>query len=119
MTAFLPVRRPRAPARPPTPTRLATRQVGLGRALAAAFGLLLVSAALGLSLGAAGLPLGTVWRCVVAHIPLVPHPHVAEVDNAIVWQIRAPRVVGFLGKGRGSNMSSKRVVAAVFRQQFA
>jgi iron complex transport system permease protein len=93
MTAFLPVRRTRAPSPPPAPARLATRQVGLGRALAAAFALLLTATVLGLSLGAAGLPFGTVWRAVATHIPLVPHPHVAPVDNAIVWQIRAPRVV--------------------------
>jgi iron complex transport system permease protein len=93
MTAFLPVRRTRAPSPQPVPARLATRQAGLGPALAVAFGLLLVAAAIGLSLGAAGLPLSTVWAAVATHIPLVPHPHVAAVDNAIVWQIRAPRVV--------------------------
>src|SRR2546426_672056 len=67
--------------------------VGPGRALVAAFALLVVATATGLSLGAAGLPLETVWRSVVSHVPLVPHPHVATVDDAIVWQIRAPRVV--------------------------
>jgi iron complex transport system permease protein len=93
MKDLLPVRRTRASSPPTSSIRLATRQVGLGRALAVAFVLLAVAAAVGLSLGAAGLPPSTVWRVIVGHIPLVPHPRVDAVDEAIVWQIRAPRVV--------------------------
>jgi len=93
MTASLPVRRQRRSATPTAATGKGSRQVGLLPALAGAFALLVVAVAIGLSVGAAGLPLGTVWRAVANHIPFVPHPKVARVDDAIVWQIRAPRVV--------------------------
>jgi iron complex transport system permease protein len=64
----------------------------LPRALAVAFGLLLVAAALGLALGPTSLSVATVWNSLAAHLGL-PHGHVNAVDKAIVWQIRAPRVV--------------------------
>jgi iron complex transport system permease protein len=45
------------------------------------------------SLGPTSLSLSTVWSGIAQHVPLLPHRHVDAVDEAIVWQIRAPRVV--------------------------
>jgi iron complex transport system permease protein len=54
--------------------------------------LLLVAAGVGVLLGPTSLSVSTVWSAVAEHLPLVPHRHVNSVDEAIVWQIRAPRV---------------------------
>ncbi len=69
------------------------RSVSLPRALGVAIVLLVVSAAVGVSLGPTSLSLSTVWNGIAEHLPLVPHGHVDPVDGAIMWQIRAPRVV--------------------------
>ena len=65
----------------------------LPRALGVAVLLLIVAAAVGVSVGPTSLSLGTVWSGIAEHVPLMPHGHVNSVDAAIMWQIRAPRVV--------------------------
>lgn len=65
----------------------------LPRALGVAFLLLIAAVAVGLSLGPTALPVGVVWDSVAAHLHFLPHGHADSADDAIVWQIRAPRVV--------------------------
>ena len=56
--------------------------------------ILLVAFLIGLSVGPAGLPIGTVVRDLLGHLPLLHfHSGVAAQDDAVVWQIRLPRVV--------------------------
>ena len=74
-----------APA--PVPVRHGTTAVGV------AVVLLAVAVATGVCVGPAGLPLGTVARSLVAHLPLVPDLGVPATDDQILWQIRIPRVV--------------------------
>ncbi len=76
--------------RSPDPT---THRVTLPRALGVAFVLLLVAAARGVSVGPTSLSVSTVWGSLAAHLPFASHHHANSVDDAIVWQIRAPRVV--------------------------
>jgi iron complex transport system permease protein len=64
-----------------------------GVAIAVACAALVVALLVGLSLGPAGLSLGTVADAVIAKLPWHPAVSVPPVDMAIVWQIRAPRVV--------------------------
>lgn len=94
MIAFSPLRRrPPARASAQPANSVALEPVRLARVLVPAFLLLIAAAAAGVSVGATNLSLGTVWSAIAEHIPLVPHGRVSKVDAAIVWQIRAPRVV--------------------------
>jgi cobalamin transport system permease protein len=48
----------------------------------------------GMSVGPAGISLGTVLQAFAGHIPFIGyHPHVSTIDWDVLWQIRAPRVV--------------------------
>jgi iron complex transport system permease protein len=83
----------RSQTQPDRTTSGELRSTSLPRALGVAFLLLIIAAAVGVSLGPTSLSLSTVWNGLAEHIPLVPHGHVDPVDGAIMWQIRAPRVV--------------------------
>ena len=54
---------------------------------------LLVAIAVGVAVGPAGLSLQQVAAALVVRLPWHPHVFVTPLDNAIVWQIRLPRVV--------------------------
>jgi iron complex transport system permease protein len=57
--------------------------------------LVLVCAALvGLLVGPVDIGAGAILESAVSHVPLLHvHSHLSSVDSAIVWQLRAPRVV--------------------------
>jgi iron complex transport system permease protein len=80
-------RRPRAPRE--LPHRASER-----RALVVASAALVGAALVGISVGPADLSLATVLRVLESHLPLVHvHPRVDPTADAIVWQVRLPRVV--------------------------
>jgi iron complex transport system permease protein len=71
----------------------ALRGVSLGWSLAAA-AFLLVSTLLGLALGPVDLGLGGVAREVLSHVPFLGvESSFSETQDAILWELRAPRVV--------------------------
>jgi iron complex transport system permease protein len=48
----------------------------------------------GLAIGPIHIGLGAIVRSAAAHIPLLGiHSHLSQSDSAVVWQLRAPRVV--------------------------
>jgi iron complex transport system permease protein len=56
--------------------------------------LLLGAMLLAIVVGPVGIPLGSVLRTVLAHLPLVNyHASTSPTDQAIVWDLRLPRVV--------------------------
>jgi iron complex transport system permease protein len=61
--------------------------------LAAALALLLAAFVIGLCVGAAGVPPGTVLRSIANRAPFLPDSRVPVLDDRILWQIRFPRVV--------------------------
>jgi iron complex transport system permease protein len=64
------------------------------RAVLVALAALTGAAAIGVSIGPANLSLGTVLRVLESHLPFVHlHPAPELIANAIVWQVRLPRVV--------------------------
>jgi iron complex transport system permease protein len=71
--------------------------VSLGRPLAVAALVLVAALSCGVLVGPVHLGLATVAESLVAHVPLVGalgiHLHVPALQEAIVWQVRAPRVV--------------------------
>ena len=69
------------------------KRASVAKALIPAVVLLIVAAAVGVSVGATSVSPGVVWNVIASHVPLLPHGHVSTVDDAIVWQIRLPRVV--------------------------
>jgi iron complex transport system permease protein len=80
--------RPAAPAGTELAGRSAVRPV-LGCLV-----LLVLAALLGVSVGPANLPLSEVARTLLAHVPFLHyHSGVPTLDQAIVWQLRLPRVV--------------------------
>jgi iron complex transport system permease protein len=60
--------------------------------LAAAF--LVCAALVGLVVGPVDIGVGSIVESAASHVPLLHvHSHLSSVDSAIVWQLRAPRVV--------------------------
>jgi iron complex transport system permease protein len=63
-------------------------------ALMLAGGFLLISVAVGISVGPVHLGLGAIVEAAAAHLPLLHvHSSLSGGDEAILWQLRAPRVV--------------------------
>ena len=60
---------------------------------AAASALLLAATLVGLCVGAAGVPIGTVLQSIANPIPFIPDGPVPRLDDEILWRIRFPRVV--------------------------
>lgn len=104
--------RPDAPRRP-TPSRLQ------GRWLAAGLGAAIGAVVLGCALGPAGLPLRGVLGELVSLLPGVDvGPGLSTTDEAILWQIRMPRVV--LGALVGGTLAlSGAAYQGVFRNPLA
>lgn len=100
-----------APA--PGPTRLSTRQVLLGVAF------LLLAATLSLLIGPADLAPGAVLAQVFSHLHLFGvHSNISPEANAIIWQIRMPRIV--LGALVGSMLAiSGATYQGVFQNPLA
>ena len=70
-----------------------SRRVG-GRWTLAAGGALAAALVIGVAVGPVGIAPGTVARTLLGHVPLVPwHPGVDAAQDAIIWEIRLPRVV--------------------------
>jgi cobalamin transport system permease protein len=67
------------------------------RALAPVLGAVVFVAAaalVGLFVGPAGIGFGEIVRAILAHVPLLDvRSHMSATDSAILWQLRAPRVV--------------------------
>jgi iron complex transport system permease protein len=71
----------------------ALRGVSLGWSLAAG-GFLVLATLLGLALGPVDLGLGAVAREVLSHVPFLGiESSFSETEDAILWELRAPRVV--------------------------
>jgi iron complex transport system permease protein len=103
LTPLLPVTRP-VSARTPV--------------LVASAGLILV-ALVGISIGPAGIPLSSMVGVLLSHLPLVHfHSSASATDQAIVWQIRLPRVVlaGLVGSMLAAGGASYQ---GVFRNPLA
>jgi len=78
---------------PPIPAALAARR-SARPALLVATAALCGAVLVGVSVGPADLSLGTVLRALVGRLPFVHlHPAVSQINNAIIWQVRMPRVV--------------------------
>jgi iron complex transport system permease protein len=89
---------------PLAPHRLARRIGFRAGGLLLAFGLLLISVIIAVSVGAVGIPLRTVWGIALDHIaPGLVTPDWSAGRANIVWEIRFPRVIlaGFVGAGLG------------------
>lgn len=85
----------------------------------AALGFLLLAALLGLTLGPVGLGIGRVARDAVSHVPLLGiESPLTPTESAILWEIRAPRVV--LGLLVGAMLASAGAAyQGVFRNPLA
>jgi iron complex transport system permease protein len=72
----------------------AVRSRGLGRASAAvAVAFLLGSLLLALAIGPVAIAPGAIAVSALSHVPLLGvHAHLSEIQQAILWQVRAPRV---------------------------
>ncbi len=56
--------------------------------------LLVIAAVAGVSVGPADIPLPTTLGVLLSHVPLIGyHSSASPIDQAIIWQIRLPRVV--------------------------
>ena len=104
------------PARPDRPARISRHRTG--RSIAIATGLLVVSLVAGISLGPVAVPLHAIAGTLLAHLPWHPAVSVPQVDSAIIWQIRLPRVV--LGAIVGSMLAGGGAAyQGVFRNSLA
>jgi cobalamin transport system permease protein len=73
--------------------RVEARGMGLGAGLAAA-GFLLAALVVGLAVGPVHVGLGAILRSALSYVPgLHVHQPLDAVDRAVLWQLRAPRVV--------------------------
>jgi iron complex transport system permease protein len=62
--------------------------------VAGAVGLLVVATLVGLFVGPAGIGFGAIVRELASHVPFLGvRSHLSATDSAILWQLRAPRVV--------------------------
>lgn len=91
-------------------TRVAAAAVVLGAAL-------IVSIALAVAIGAAGLTPDQVWGSILAHLTGRPSP-LDPLQDGIVWQLRLPRVLTAAAVGAGLALVGG-VMQAVTRNQLA
>jgi iron complex transport system permease protein len=73
--------------------RAGLRRIRPGRPLLIATAALIVALIVGVSVGPADIPIGTVLDAVIARLPWHPAVSVPAIDAVIVWQLRLPRVV--------------------------
>lgn len=72
-----------------------------GLAYAGLWVLLLASAAIAVTLGPADISVGEVWQTILHHLGLAADSSVSRLRDAIVWELRLPRVLAALGVGAG------------------
>jgi iron complex transport system permease protein len=63
--------------------------------------LLLASVAIAVTLGPASISVGEVWQTILHHLGLAADSSVSRLRDAIVWELRLPRVLAALGVGAG------------------
>ncbi|HZU78931.1 MAG TPA: iron ABC transporter permease [Acidimicrobiales bacterium] len=79
-------------AAPSAPVPSVDREVRVGLPLLVAAVALVGAVLLGVSIGPVALSPATVLDALLAHLPFV-HRHVSSLDEAIVWNLRLPRVI--------------------------
>lgn len=94
MTALAPV--------PPAPVR---RRAPLGVVLPAGLVLLLLTLVVCIAIGPADLGVGDVARSVAGHLGLGPRDALPVLSDAIVWELRLPRVLTAAAVGAGLALS--------------
>ncbi len=78
----------------PTAARGLPRRRSVRAAVLVALAILAGAILVGVSVGPADLSLGTVLRTLAGRLPFVHlHPAATQIDDAIIWQVRMPRVV--------------------------
>jgi len=63
--------------------------------------LLLASATVAITLGPANISPAETWATILHHLGGLPHSPVSPLRDAIVWELRLPRVLAALGVGAG------------------
>ncbi|PXA99104.1 iron ABC transporter permease, partial [Nostoc sp. 3335mG] len=63
--------------------------------------LLLASATIAVTLGPADITPSEVWLTILHHLGLLSESPVSRLRDAIVWELRLPRVLAALGVGAG------------------
>lgn len=72
-----------------------------GLAYAGLWVLLLASVAIAVTLGPADISVGEVWQTILHHLGLAGESTISRLRDAIVWELRLPRVLAALGVGAG------------------
>ncbi|KKB76746.1 iron ABC transporter permease [Devosia soli] len=87
-------------------------------AFAALWLLLLASAVLAVTFGPADINPAEVWTTILHHLGLIPESPVSRLRDAIVWDLRLPRVIAALGVGAGLALAGA-VMQALTRNPLA
>lgn len=80
--------------------------------------LTLLSAVVAVTLGPADITPNEVWSVILHHLGLFPESPVSRLRDAIVWELRLPRVLTALGVGAGLALSGT-VMQAITRNPLA
>lgn len=89
-----------------------------GLAFAVLWLLLLASLTIAVTLGPADISPTEVWATILHHVGLVPESPVSRLRDAIVWELRLPRVVSALAVGAGLSLAGA-VMQALTRNPLA
>jgi iron complex transport system permease protein len=84
----------------------------------ALYALLICSALIAVTLGPADISTGEAWSIVLHHLGLVPESPVSRLRDAIVWELRLPRVMVASGVGAGLALAGA-VMQALTRNPLA
>jgi iron complex transport system permease protein len=80
--------------------------------------LLFLSAIAAVTFGPADITASEIWSVVVHHLGLAPDSPVSRLRDAIVWELRLPRVLAAMGVGAGLALSGT-VMQAITRNPLA
>lgn len=86
--------------------------------LFALMALLLASALIAVTLGPAEISAGDVWQTILHHLGLTAEPSLSRLQDAIVWELRLPRVLVAMGVGAGLALAGA-VMQALTRNPLA
>lgn len=86
--------------------------------LPALLALLILSAIAAVTMGPADITAPEVWATILHHLGLLPDSPVSRLRDAIVWELRLPRVLTALGVGAGLALSGT-VMQALTRNPLA